>query len=533
MRGKTQLNYKYFWSSGLLFLLTWISFVAVADLTSDEMPPKTPFEKSNYSEFHQSSEVNYFLQALTHNSTDVVLDLLGQSVGGRPIYALLLSKDPQFLTSKQTQDNRITVVLVGSQHGSEIAGSEALQIIARDILYSDEASLLDAMNLVVIVDANPDGRDLNFKRYNAAGYDLNRDFILLNQGGSQAIVKALHEFKPHILVDIHEANSFKKLLTEQEGYLTHFDAQFEVSTNPNINYELRHYASDVFLPQLIQATENRGIRAGQYRGTITTLSQPVYRAKPDIEILRNYAGMHGALALLIENRLDPDNIAFEGKHNKKARVDKQVLTIQTFLELVKNQHKQIYALSQLKPHINSDQENENRIFWLGSHFELDEAQPSVEVPFIDVISKQKVTKNLANYGIITKERPVKLPDAYVVLNEHQTIADLLKRHYLDYEVVEETQQLNGTIQHITAVKFLPVTQDRSVIDVEFTEQEGLIEIKPGDLIVKTDQIQGGLLPLMLDPRSSSSIFQSLPYRALLLNYRRFFILPVSLSDYAA
>ena len=46
------------------------------------------------------------------------------------------------------------MLLVGSQHGTEPSGGEALQILAREI--ADGA--YDDMDFVIVPDSNPDGR---------------------------------------------------------------------------------------------------------------------------------------------------------------------------------------------------------------------------------------------------------------------------------------------------------------------------------------------------------------------------------------
>ena len=47
--------------------------------------------------------------------------------------------------------HRPTVMLIGSQHGNEPSGTEAVQILVRQVLDGDQQHLLDKMNFIAIV----------------------------------------------------------------------------------------------------------------------------------------------------------------------------------------------------------------------------------------------------------------------------------------------------------------------------------------------------------------------------------------------
>ena len=77
-----------------------------------------------------------------------------------------MSRDA-FLKNGRPDAHRPTVMLIGSQHGNEPSGTEAVfKFLVRQVLNGDQQHLLDKMNFIAIVLANPDGRDLN-RRLNA------------------------------------------------------------------------------------------------------------------------------------------------------------------------------------------------------------------------------------------------------------------------------------------------------------------------------------------------------------------------------
>jgi hypothetical protein len=125
----------------------------------------------------------------------------GTSVQGRPILIKRFGHGPQ------------KVVWLGGIHGNEIEGSVA----TANLPAAFSAAHLDSkVTLVVIWDANPDGRALHI-RTNANGFDLNRQFPSANFGYgadappgeplSQPEAKVVHDIivkeKPNLVVACH------------------------------------------------------------------------------------------------------------------------------------------------------------------------------------------------------------------------------------------------------------------------------------------------------------------------------------------
>ena len=490
----------------------------------------TPFEKSHYISFPSSEEIKVYVDMIAAAYSDAKVLPLGYSSGQRPLYALLISEDIDALQQADPKRDKLRVLLIGSQHGNEPSGTEALQILVHELLFEHQYPYLDNMDLIMIMNANPDGRDLNFSRYNATAVDINRDFELLEQGESRAIVDMLNQFEPDVVIDIHEAASNKTILTYRQGYLTDFGPQFETSNNPNVDSQLQKFTNHVFLPDLIQSMKARGLRPSIYRGAISRLDQPIFGASTSIDILRNYAGIRGAVSILIENDTDPHDIDFKGKGNKKSRVDKQKRNIVDVLDKVEKYRDQIKKISQhARQQWKNGFEDTDKI-WLVNGFKHNEATPTIEIPLIRTKNSEQVKIPFPNYGIVDKNNPVQLPNAYAITAEQAAFKQLLQRHHIDFEEVSEQIELPGKSQQIEAVKVLAPGKGRQLLEVSVTENDTEISLQPGDLLVKTQQRQGLLLPLMFDPRASDSLFQKDIYSCLLLKYQQFFIVPVHLPD---
>ena len=94
------------------------------------------------------------------------------------------------------------VLFYAQQHGDEISGKDALLFLIRDI--AQKPSLLPPdVDLWIFPMMNPDGAEAGTRR-NAAGADLNRDHMVLEQPETQALYRVVRRVRPDVAVDSHE-----------------------------------------------------------------------------------------------------------------------------------------------------------------------------------------------------------------------------------------------------------------------------------------------------------------------------------------
>ena len=96
--------------------------------------------------------------------------------------------------------------------------------------------------------------------------------MLLDQPESRALDAAVRHYAPAVVLDAHESAVLKRKTLGQEGYLTAFEAQFDVASTPAIPAALRDFATDILLPQLIAGVQARGLHAQRYIGEIRSLA---------------------------------------------------------------------------------------------------------------------------------------------------------------------------------------------------------------------------------------------------------------------
>ncbi len=459
--------------------------------------PKTPLENSHFQSLPKSNEISDFLHDLVDQSEWAKVVTLGQSAGGRDIEAVLISSGSA---------DKLSVMLIGSQHATEASGTEALQMLVRDILTDSKTHWLDDMNFIIIVNANPDGRDNN-TRFNETNGNINIDYIELGEDETVIFVNALKKYQPNVILDLHESYVRKRILTSRQGYINDFDSQFAVNNNPNLAPALNQFSQEIFLPAVIEANSNMGVPAKQYRGEILQLNQPIAYAGMRLWNFRNYSALNGAISVLVENRLDPRNDTYPTPHNIKVRTEKQKISIEAFLNTAQTYKDSILSLKKSE---------KNTTLMLRHQFIIDSQNPKVDIPLINVKTGEQEIHAFPNFAKISLSMPLALPKAYVITNEQERFMQLFSRHHLTYQIIQAPQTLTVTQSTIRNIhEKYNLIRSSTILEVDTDERSADITLNPGDLWIDVNQPMGQLIPLILEPRSTDSIFQEDPYRSLL------------------
>jgi len=103
------------------------------------------------------------------------------------------------LTSLEFAQSRKSLLVLAGVHGNEHAGLLAIPEILDAYLQRDDPTVA----LTVVTPCNPIGA-AELSRYNADGYDINRDFVRFYTPEARAIARAYEAAKPDFIVSLHE-----------------------------------------------------------------------------------------------------------------------------------------------------------------------------------------------------------------------------------------------------------------------------------------------------------------------------------------
>ena len=125
---------------------------------------------------------------------------MGQSTRGQQI-PIVVIHDPAVPI-----DETARLFVICRQHGDEPSSSEASLSIIRTYFAGPSArdvELLRRVTLIIVPMMNPDGA-LRLTRRNARKVDLNRDWMALTQPETRAVMRAIQDWQPQLILDEHE-----------------------------------------------------------------------------------------------------------------------------------------------------------------------------------------------------------------------------------------------------------------------------------------------------------------------------------------
>ena len=421
---------------------------------------------------------------------------IGYSVRGAPIRGLLCRREGA--------SPRPRVMLVGSHHGgSEPAGGEALIEVARALLHGDLREMLDHLDIAIIPNSNPDGRDDDSSR-NANSVNLNRDYVLLSQPESRALNAAVQRYRPHVVLDAHESAALKRKSLGRAGYLTEFQAQFDVANNPALAAGMRGYGEEVLLEDLIARVGSSGLHAQRYIREILSLDQALTWGGITIKRFRNKAAALGALSFLLETRLDPKDGHYASFRNIEVRTAKQVLCIRTFLGVMAARAAEILSLR-----AESGPVKAGDALVLSAEYVPRATGATHAIPLRRIDTGEVVHIDFRDHRHMALHAPVTAPQAYLVPRHTMVVRDLLLRHGLHFEHLPQATTLRVVEQMVEQV-----FADGDLA-LKTVERERTMQMPAGTLRIPLAQPCGRLAALLFEPVSSSTVFGYPAYRRLL------------------
>ncbi|MFG2167369.1 M14 family zinc carboxypeptidase [Micromonospora chersina] len=154
-----------------------------------------------------TSDVNEYAYtaAVDELSDRVRVTEIGRTALGRPINMFVIGYPTPPATPAAVAATSPLMVNC-NVHGNEPGDREACLIMARQLAFSDDPRTLDLLShttVLIVPTINGDGRAAN-TRGNSTGQDLNRDYSLVRQPETFALVRMLRDYRPVAGYDGHE-----------------------------------------------------------------------------------------------------------------------------------------------------------------------------------------------------------------------------------------------------------------------------------------------------------------------------------------
>jgi len=506
--------------------LAWVTLLLLPGPSLGAAALQTPLEKAGYARLSSVAEVTTFLAVLAERNPRAARHIvLGRSAGGRPLDGLLISNGLDALAGSAPPSRRLRVMIVGSQHGTETSGGEAVLMLSRNLLEGPERALLADLEFVLLPLGNPDGREAG-RRQNDSGINLSTDFSALTQPESRALLDALVRWQPDVFIDLHESSVFKPTTLARQGYMTNFQAQFEIANNPNIDSAVAEFSRERVRPAALARVQRRGLKAANYIGEIIDINQRTMHGGLTLRNIRNRAGMEGAFSLLIENRFDSPQGTYLTPANIGVRTAKQLLSVQELLAVCRAERDGIAARSRTARKAQEHAHNNEQVSLVARYGPVPGRETiSIELQRID--NGQLVTRSFPYFGRIVPSDELVLPAAYAITADQERIGEVLKRQHIGYETLPKPRECRATVQHILTHELDAAPRGLASWQSTIQKREMRVRLPAGTLWIDLRQPRRRLASLLLEPRSNSSLFEHRDFAPLVTPGEDFFVLRIN------
>ncbi len=488
----------------------------------------TRAERTGYRESSSLADVQRFLLDLDQRGAPIARGSLGQTAAGRDVPYVVAAR-PQVRTPQEARALKRPIVFVqGAIDASKVEGKEAILAIVRDLCLSTEKTLLDDIVLVVVPILDVDGNERlgpasqnapeqNGPAFvgtsgNGQGILLDRDFVRMEAGETQALIHFLQDWKPDVYLD----------LSSSDGSFHEFGVTYAPSLHPAAYYG-GVYVRDRLLPAVRkEVREKFGIETFPYGhfGRTRVLAEPPPASdtldygwfprdyRPRIGV--NYMGLRGTLAVLIsayahdplERRIFTTRAFVETTLGYCSDNDDEVIaTSQTTLRWIGGSVP-VRAALPAKPTNFSTIEWENLALAASP-----EREPGVPDGFKRTGTYGSASLPLYDRYAGSRYRPQ--PKSFVVpAAAARFVEPFLRVHGIFYETA-------GAQQNFTVQDFVVETIDSSPFPVNGHRTSLLagrwlaartLATRPGDLVIPGPQPLGPLVSVLLEPESDDGFF---------------------------
>jgi hypothetical protein len=471
----------------------------------------TVAEASGYTRTARYEEVVDFLEQLEDRSESVRLTSMGRTVEGRDIPVAILADPPVASAREARADERLTVLLFGNIHAGEVAGKEALLMLARELALEPDHPLLDHLIVCIAPIYNADGNERMAPdnrpgqdgpeemgiRANAQGLDLNRDYIKLEAPETVAMISFCNEWDPALIADMHTTN----------GSLHRYTLTYQGPKHPAGGEALLEYVRDQVLPRVDAMFEaGTGYDSFVY-GNFTSDHQRwvTYPAEPNYGA--PYRGIRNRIGVLVE------------AYAYAPYRDRVISTLGYCRSLLRYAAEHRSALRRLVAAADARTTAAGKAPFSAPTVPLRvRAEPFDRTVRLKGYESARSREGLAAAGeprehdvlLVNDFVPtleVRRPWAYVIPPDLEEIARHLRLHGVRVDrLVEEADAALETYElHKWRRAERSFQGHRMIRDVQVRTRSGRSGIEQGSFIVRTGQPLGSLAAYMLEPQASSGL----------------------------
>jgi hypothetical protein len=361
--------------------------------------------------------------------------------------------------------------------------------------------------IAILPNANPDGSHKNTRR-TADGIDMNRDHLALNSEENRVVHSFIRSWKPNLIIDVHNYPPKPKYL-EEKNYVFYHDVLIDAPTNLAIQKRLDQDKLKSLI-QDIQSDLNQFNHSCE-RYALINEEGKVRHSTHDIIDARNFLSLrYNAFTILLEAR---EPLREERKKQKKQKQTERIHTIsaqyQALLSILKWATRNTDFLLE-----NSNTLTYKKRDLIPIRCKYITSEQPFRMNFKNTKTNQIEEVTLPKYeSDIRATKHIRLPSAYAVPTDKNSIIELLHNHGFTSERIQDSSKLQ-TVQKYLILSFdPPKVEGRSAINVLLIRNKQQQDLSNYE-IFSVNQEGGHSLALLLEPQSEYGLHT---YKDLNLN----------------
>jgi hypothetical protein len=444
---------------------------------------QSPVERSGFTRLTSCDTLQAFLETLGGRGRCTVRRC-AQTYKGRSVLSVLVTSSPRF--GEDTL--KLRVMLFAQQHGDEPAGKEALTLLLARIAGLELDRLLSRIDLIVVPLMNPDGAELRQRR-TADDIDLNRSHLLLTSPETRGLHDLFDTWWPEVTMDIHEYGAYSRAWSDS-GFVKSGDVQLGMLTNLNSSGALRSYERDSVFPFISTAMQKSGYSFHEY--IVGSPAEYIRYSTTEPNDGRQSFGILNTLSFIQEGRGGR-----EPEEGLERRARSQSVSIEALLAFCAGHSAEIRSLVARERRALAEGRGEPVVLCM-DHFP---GGREMIIPVRRVPSETDTLWLVHPLHDLVKPLSVRtLPTAYIIPGELAGIKEILDRNHVPREIVSAPRPVEAIAYMIERVQ--PDTLEDEWHPKPSLRSEKVVRVlRPGDIIVRTDQTRSLFLAVLLEPES--------------------------------
>ncbi|MHC1778253.1 MAG: M14 family zinc carboxypeptidase [Lentimicrobium sp.] len=480
----------------LLLLLLYISSGLFAQTNL------TPSEKQQFSKITTYDELGAFINQLDKESNLLEVEITGQSVQGRNLYAMKFSKD-----KFGSNPSKIRVLIFAQQHGNEQSGKEGALLLARELIKPENLYLFDKFDLALIPQVNPDGSEINTRR-NANQADLNRNHLILTEPETMVLHRFFDKHLFEVTMDVHEYSPYGENW-KKAGFRKNSQVTVGTTTNLNVSETIREFSAKKALPYLFDYLNDRNYSSFVYCPGDPPGTGYTRHSTFDINDGRQSFGIQNTLSFIQEGMNGADDYT----ENLEIRSTSQMAGMRGLLEFVYLNSNYIAGM------VNTERKNLLNGIPNSSFSIQSEHIPNGQILKLPVYSytthKDSIVEITDYRPVVSSIADVKKPFGYLVPADLAEITDWAGRQnllQLPYQYVPGDIIKQYFVKGTETIDFEGDTIINPLVELKTTEA-GMLSEKY--ILIPTAQLKGNLAVSALEPKSMLGLVTYEKYKHLL------------------